>query len=255
MSTPTRSELSALRERIRAIEAGTARQGPVLPFGVAEIDGALPGGGLVLGAFHEILGAAGDEEDGAFPAGFAAGILARLGGAVLWCAVRPDLYVPGLAAMGLPANRLLLARCRGDAEVLWAMEEGLRGPGLAAVLGEVETLPATAGRRLQLAGEASGVTALALRRFRSGEAASRQRAAPTAATTRWRITALPSAPVRDEPGLGTPLWHLELLRCRGGSPSSWIVEAPDATGHVRLPAALADRPSPTQESARRAGSL
>ena len=69
--------ISALRERIRQIEQ-PARHG-VLPFGVAAIDRALPGGGLALGAVHEITGAGGDEEDGAAAAGFAAGILARLG--------------------------------------------------------------------------------------------------------------------------------------------------------------------------------
>ena len=69
--------LKALRERIRQIER-PARHG-VLPFGVAAIDRALPGGGLALGAVHEILGQGGDEEDGAAAAGFAAGILARLG--------------------------------------------------------------------------------------------------------------------------------------------------------------------------------
>src|SRR5438105_11714187 len=74
MSRP--ANLTALRERIRQIER-PARHG-VLPFGVAAIDRALPGGGLALGAVHEILGQGGDEEDGAVAAGFAAGILARL---------------------------------------------------------------------------------------------------------------------------------------------------------------------------------
>ena len=71
------ASLEVLRERIRQIER-PARHG-VLPFGVAAIDGALPGGGLALGAVHEIIGQDGDEEDGAAAAGFAAGILARLG--------------------------------------------------------------------------------------------------------------------------------------------------------------------------------
>src|SRR5947199_6141097 len=71
------TSLSALRERIRRIE-DSARHG-VLPFGVAAIDSTLPGGGLALGAVHEILGAGGDEEDAAAAAGFAAAILARLG--------------------------------------------------------------------------------------------------------------------------------------------------------------------------------
>src|SRR3954453_23952314 len=74
---PRPASLNALRDRIRRIET-PARHG-VLPFGVAAIDRALPGGGLALGAVHEILGQGGDEEDGAAAAGFAAGILARLG--------------------------------------------------------------------------------------------------------------------------------------------------------------------------------
>src|SRR5712671_5051105 len=73
----TDASLSALRERIRQIES-PARHG-VLPFDVAVIDRALPHGGLALGAVHEIIGEGGDEEDGAAAAGFAAGILARLG--------------------------------------------------------------------------------------------------------------------------------------------------------------------------------
>src|SRR6266566_370839 len=77
MSRPANSSsLLALRDQIRHIEQ-PARHG-VLPFGVAALDDALPGGGLALGAVHEITGAGGDEEDGAAAAGFAAGILARL---------------------------------------------------------------------------------------------------------------------------------------------------------------------------------
>src|SRR6185312_11478698 len=173
---------------------------------------------------------------------------------VLWCQGGGDLHPPGLAGYGLPPQRLLLARCRGDAEVLWAMEEGARSAALAAVIGEVGALPLTAGRRLLLAGEAGGVTLVALRRWRSGGEAARQRAAPSAAATRWRVAALPG---RDgpAPGIGTPLWRVELLRCRGGTPAQWIMEEGDATGHVALAAALADRPAAARElpSWRRAG--
>src|SRR4051794_24305017 len=126
MTARSRSELSTLRRRVRALETGGAGDGRVLPFGVAAIEAALPGGGLALGALHEALGAGGDEEDGALAAAFAAGILGRLDGAVLWCAARGDLYGPGLAAAGLAPQRLVVARCRNDADVLWAMEEGLR---------------------------------------------------------------------------------------------------------------------------------
>ena len=292
--------LTALRERIRQIER-PARHG-VLSFGVAAIDRALPGGGLALGAVHEILGQGGDEEDGAVAAGFAAGILARLGvgssptsprpsplpgaeretmrrpfspsppfrgeregptpkawegeagdaralgsGPVLWCLKRLDLYGPGLAAHGLDPARLVIAAAPRDEEILWAIEEGLRLPGLAAVIGEVGRLPMVAGRRLQLAAERSGVTALLLRRWRSGDEAAAERERPSAATTRWRVTALPAHDIPLQRGgnnwIGKPRWRVELLRCRGGVPALWDVEVADATGHVSVSARLADRPA------------
>jgi protein ImuA len=249
----------------------------VLPFGVAAMDRALPGGGLARGAVHEILGVGGDEEDGALAAAFAAHILGRLGagphpnpppwtrgreepaqregrgrhvsdGLVLWCLPRPDLYGPGLAAYGLDPGRVVLVRAARDSEILWAMEEGLRAPGIAAVVGEVGSLPMVASRRLQLAAEHSGITAFLLRRWRDGGQAARERALPNAAVTRWRIAALPSRPMRDEPGVGHPRWRVELLRCRGGEPACWEMpagemEVPDATNHVSLAAALANRPA------------
>ena len=70
--------LPELRERIRRIERPTLAVHGVLPFGIAAIDRVLPGGGLARGALHEILGAGGEEEDGAVAAAFAAGILGRL---------------------------------------------------------------------------------------------------------------------------------------------------------------------------------
>jgi protein ImuA len=238
--------LPELREHIRRIERPTAATHGVLPFGIAAIDRVLPGGGLARGALHEILGAGGDEEDGALAAAFVAGILGRLiaigNGMVLWCLPRPDLYGPGLASHGLDPGHLVLIRAPRDAEILWAMEEGLCAPGIAAVVGEVGALPAVASRRLQLAAERSGVTAFLLRRWRDGGRAARERALPNAAVTRWRIAALQSRPPRGEPGVGRPHWRVELLRCRGGEPAYWGVEGADATGHVSLAAALADRP-------------
>jgi len=238
--------LSKLRERIRRIERPTAAVHGVLPFGIAAMDRTLPGGGLARGALHEILGADGDEEDGALAAVFAAYIVGRLtdtaGGMVLWCLPHPDLYGLGLAAHGLEPGRVVLVQARRDAEILWAMEEGLRAPGVTAVIGEVGTLPAVASRRLQLAAEHSGITAFLLRRWRTGEQAARERVLPNAALTRWRIAALPSRPIRGEPGVGRLRWRIELLRCRGGEPASWEMEVPHATDHVSLSAALADRP-------------
>src|SRR6266850_283807 len=91
--------------------------------------------------------------------------------------------------------------------------------------------------------------------WRDGGQAARERALPNAAVTRWRIAALPSQPPQGEPGVGRPRWRVELLRCRGGAPACWEVEGADATGHVSLAAALADRPAApvSAEKFRRAG--
>jgi protein ImuA len=258
-SRAERTLLPELRERIRRIERPAATAHGVTPFGVAAIDRALPGGGLARGALHEFMGAGGDEEDGALAAAFAAHILGQLvaadDGMVLWCLSRPDLYGPGLVAHELDSARVVLVRAPRDGEILWAMEEGLRAPGILAVVGEIGTLPAVASRRLQLAAERSGITAFLLRRWRDGGQAARERALPNAAVTRWRITALPARPVRGEPGIGRPHWRVELLRCRGGEPACWDMEVPDATDHVSLPATLADRPAApfSPEQFRRAG--
>jgi protein ImuA len=238
----------------------------VLPFGVAAFDGALPGGGLALGALHEILGAGPDEEDGAAAAGFAAAVAGRIPhGMVLWGLQQRDLYGAGLAAHGLDPARIVLVRAARDDDILWALEEGLREPALAAVIGEVGRLPMVAGRRLQIAAERSGVTALLLRRWRTAAEAAAERRRPSAAVTRWRIAALPSLP-DGEPGIGRPHWRVELLRCRGAAPAEWVLpvdlggadfgkaDAPDA---LRLPAGLADRPAasprPAAERWRRVG--
>ena len=128
--------------------AGT---GAVLPLGLPGIDRALPGGGLTRGCLHELCGA---PDQGA-ALGFAAVLLGRLmaeGGHVVWIGPRDELFGPGLAELGLPPERLIVVRARPSAIRLWALEEALRSPGLAAALAEVDQLslsaePAAAARR------------------------------------------------------------------------------------------------------------
>jgi len=243
------ARLVDLQDRIRRIERPNALRHGVLPFGVAALDHALPGGGLALGALHEIHGQGADEEDSATGAGFAAGIVGRIAnGLVLWCLKRGDLYGPGLAAHGLDPARIALVRAARDDDILWVLEEALRSPDIAAVVGEVGRVPMVAGRRLQLAAERSGIAALVLQRWRTGAEAAAERARPSAAVTRWRVAPLPSLP-DGEPGIGLPRWRVELLRCRGGEAAAWDVEAADASGLVRLSAELADRPAAPRRSA------
>ncbi|HUB12449.1 MAG TPA: damage-inducible protein [Acetobacteraceae bacterium] len=234
---PPAAVLQSLRDRIARLEQAPARaRRATLPLHPA-IDPALPGGGLKLGAMHEAAGAGPDTEHGAAAALFFAGILARLPGPVLWVQEHADLFAPGLAAVGLPPDRVIYAEALKPDAVLQAMEEGLRQPGLAGVVGEIGgKFSLTASRRLQLAAEAAGIPAFALRRSRKHDDPAL--AAPTAAVTSWRIAALPSPPplphAPDTPGLGPQRWRLELVRCRGGQEKTWIVEACDAEGRLGL---------------------
>lgn len=205
--------LSALRARIARLErAGAAealatRGEDAIPLSRA-IDAGLPWGGLPRAALHEILAA----EPGA-AAGFAALVLARAGGTVLWIAPDPDAWPPGLARFGLSPAQLVLVRAARAQDALWAMEETLRCPAVGAALLMTGALDLTAARRLQLAAESGGVLGLLLR-------PDEDNAAPTAALTRWRIGAAPSDSTSPH-AIGDPAWSLDLLRCRGGRPASW----------------------------------
>ena len=66
-----------LREQIQRLEGVPQRARAVLPFGLAAIDSRLPGGGLALGALHEVAGGGNAAIDGAAAALFAAGLPPR----------------------------------------------------------------------------------------------------------------------------------------------------------------------------------
>jgi protein ImuA len=226
-----------LREQLSRLTKAPRPVG-VLSFGAPEIDARLPGGGLALGALHEVsqLGSAPDY--GAMATLFIAGVLARLKGPVLWCVHSRDLFAPGIAGAGLQPDRVIYAETHRDADVLPVMEEGLQHKGLAGVVGETVTVGLKSTRRLHLAAEKSGSIAFLLRRWRN---ATDQRG--SAAVTRWMISPYPSIEL-PIPGVGRARWLLDLVRVRGGEPASWIVEACDEKGRLALSPDLADGPRP-----------
>ena len=230
---------AALREKVRRLErANSARRSgkaAAVPLGIPAIDALLPEGGLLTGALHEIEAGSGASgriapHDGA-ALGFAAHLLGRFGpGTILWCR-RPTgrfdapPYAPALSAWFDPA-RLLMVTAQRDEDLFWAMEEGLRCPGIAAVLGETRAADPTAGRRLSLAAEKNGVPALLLRA---------QPAPPqSVCATRWRVASSASASTPGLTDVGAARWRLELRRNRFGTPStaetpSWLLEWNDET--------------------------
>ncbi|MCA8933933.1 MAG: hypothetical protein KDA49_15770, partial [Rhodospirillaceae bacterium] len=178
--------LHQLRNRIRRLEQGHAPAdglseslpsgvSPGVPLGVPAIDQALPWRGLPRGMVHEIL--CRDAADGV-PTAF---LLALVGlqqraqraaggdGTVLWVSCRQDLFAPALPVYGCDPAAFLFVRCASGADVLWAMEDGLRCPALAAVAGDVGALDFPLTRRLQLAANRGNVP-LFLHRAQKGSA-------------------------------------------------------------------------------------
>ena len=242
--------LDILRDRIRALEQGGRNTTGVLPFGVKDLDRHLPSGGLSLGAVHEIAGGGEEAVDGAAAALFAAGIAARRPGQVLWCVTRPDLFAPALRQAGLGPDRVIYVEAGDEPSLLACFEEGLRHPGLAAVVAETARLSLVASRRLQLAAEDSGGLGLAVRRWRRASEAA-DFGQHTASAPRWRISPAPSSPL-PVPGVGRARWFVELIRCRGAEAADFTLEACDETGRLALPAELARRSSATRTGGRRA---
>src|ERR1700710_1619936 len=126
--------LDELRAKIERIEAGRRTAAAVLPFGSSGIDARLPGGGLALGALHEVAGGGNAAIDGAAAALFAAGIAARTKGKILWCITRQDLFAPALAQVGLHADRVIYVDACDEKSVLACFEEGVSHGGLRHVV-------------------------------------------------------------------------------------------------------------------------
>lgn len=239
---PPAGRLASLRAKLALIEVGHAPAHAVLPFGDERIDALLPGGGLPLGRWHEAAGEGLEIETAAATAGFIATLATPLAehGTVVWVMRRDDLFAPGLASLGFPAERLIQVRVRSDAQALAALEDALAAPGVAAAVGEIEDVDLTAGRRLQLACEAHGATGFVLRRRLFGRTV-RAQAAGTAAASRWKIAPAPSQPPPGEPGLGPLRWQAELERSRGGRTGAWLMERSDGAFPLRVVAELGDR--------------
>jgi protein ImuA len=208
------STLAELRATIRSISGGGGGFGAgVATLGDPLIDAALPWGGLPFGALHEVRGG--------LASGFSAALAGRFlhqPGALVWCVDaalerrQGRLYGRGLARFGIATARLLLVRCRGQQEVLWAAHEALRSTAVACVVIELEAFDLLAGRRLQLAAEAGGTAGLLLRFGRADQA-------PSAAVTRWRAEPFFSSDNRRA-------WSLDLWRVKGGVPGHWLVRWP-----------------------------
>jgi protein ImuA len=210
--------LARLRQSIKNSQHYQCDNVP-LPLGLSRADNLL-GGGLALGALHEIspvaplhLGAA---------CGFALA-LAALAGKDRHGTGRETLFIQtdftrleagvpygiGLDLFGLSSRRLLMLRARRPIDALFAMEEALKCAALACVVAELpdDAADLIATRRLSLAARSHDGLGLLLRH--------RSTSMPSAAMSRWEVAAI--AGERDAyGGVGTTAFQLSLVKNRRG---------------------------------------
>ncbi len=184
-------------------------------------------------------------------AGFALAQVPR-GGRILWIQERLVALETGrpfgeaCERFGCNIERLVLACSRNTADLLWAMEEGLRCGSLAAIIGEAwgnpRALDFTATKRLAMRAERQGVPVFLLRYNAQADL--------SAARQRWNVRSLPSAPhPYDAKAPGAPRWQGELFRARDTRPGVWAVEYDRAAHRLDLVSPL---PDPAVEPARSA---
>ena len=254
MSTARTSTLARLRGNIERIEtSGDAHVHRKAALGHAGADATLQGG-LALAAVHEVFS---EGHQSAAATGFIAGLAGRLPRRPLvW--VRQDfteiesgaLSMSGLAELGLDPRLLVTVRAPDAETALRTAADALACDALGAVVlelwGETRQLDLVASRKLTLAAQASGVTALLLRIAATPS--------PSTAETRWIVRAAHSPPTAQWQAWGAPVFDAELIRNRHGLLGRWIMEwkcdeclfAKQAADSQSLAAAPAHRPHPAQ---------
>ncbi len=171
--------------------------------------------------------------------GFVLARLPRTTAPILWVQdrlSRKEAGRPYLAGIGTDRPLIMVSLSRA-ADVLWAMEDGLRCKALGGVIGEVwgdpPALDFTATKRLAMRSEAADVPCWLIRRAASPDL--------SAARDRWRIASLPSAPhPHDAQAPGLPRWSLDLFRSRRSKPGQWVATYDRAADRLDLSAAVRD---------------
>jgi protein ImuA len=149
---------------------------------------------------------------------------------------RKETGHPCLAGIGTD-HPLIVVNVSRAADVLWAMEDGLRCKALGGVIGEVwgnpRALDFTATKRLALRAEAAETPCWLIRRAASTDL--------SAARDRWRVASLPSAPhPHDSQAPGDFRWQVELFRSRTRKTGTWVATYDGAADRLNLSAPIRD---------------
>ena len=182
------------------------------------IDLSFPNGIFPLASVHEFL--AESAEDVAATSGFISCLLSSLmckGGVTVWIGPSQTMFPAALKFFNVEPDKIIFINAKNSRELLWLVEETLKCQGLAAVVGEVSEVTFTVSRRLQLAVEQSRVTGFLVRNRSRNIIAN-------ACSARWKISSGSSIITDYMPGIGFPVWKIELLKVRNGKPGTWQMQ-------------------------------
>src|SRR5882762_8706362 len=217
--------LASLRGGIERIETpGDAHAQNRIALGHAGADATLCGG-LARAAVHEVFA---EGHQSAAATGFIAGLAGRVTAhrPLVW--VRQDfseiesgaLSASGLVELGLDPRALVTVHAADVDAALRTSADALACDALGAVVlevwGQPRQLDLVASRKLTLAAQTSGVTALLLRLAAAP--------LPSTAETRWIVRAAHSPPAAPWHAWGAPVFDAELVRNRHGPVGRWIME-------------------------------
>jgi hypothetical protein len=195
------------------------QQRPVEPSGFAALDRILPGGGWPVGALTELYPVA----PGIGEFALLLPLMARLTRQGRRVALIAPPYIPysqALAWHGVKLDRLVLLQPERPGDALWAMEQTLVSKTLALAVAWPQRALERDVRRLQLAAETGGASAVLYRPLRDA-------AQHSPAALRLRLAPNDGALTVD------------LFKSRGGRPAAVTLHPPQSTAALPLRSAAA----------------
>jgi len=225
--------LETLRRQVSAIEnERTVSTGELVSGGAAVIDRILPAGGYRKGVLIDWIAPTGCAAD--FLSMKVAKEAASDGGAIVIIDPDRQFFPVAAAAMGLPMEQLIVLQSSSesgsgaiDQDLLWAIDQSLRCPAVAAVWGPLPKIDDRWSRRFQLSAESSGCLGLFVRPL----SVARQ---PSWAEVQWLVS--PASGVAGTAGADPNLFftRLQMVRCRGShTGQSVLLSINTVTGSVR----------------------
>ncbi len=234
------SLMQRLSREVRGLETAgrqTTRK-QTISCGCMALDQCLPDGGYAPGSVIEYLRAM--PGCGASTLAFTAAATAMksTNGFVVIIDTQHNIYPPAVASWGIDLEKVVLVRPQSDVDALWAVDQALRTPAVAAVVADVERIDDRAARRMQLAAEQGGGLALLLRPASA-------RRGPSWADIQWMVRSLPSQDARPTQNVAHTSTcfapasvnqdrrlQVQLVRVRGGKAGATVrlrVSARDGT--------------------------